>query len=74
MIRIEHENPYKLPATFHVEVQFPVAIFFEGVEYRRTGKYGVNLKTGVPSAEYRALAQKGDIRAWMDANEVITPE
>jgi hypothetical protein len=71
MIQIEHENPYKLPATFHVDVQFPANICFEGVKYRRSGKYGVNLKTGIPSAEYRATSGK---RAWMDANEIITPE
>ena len=74
MIQIEHENPYRLHTTFYVEVQFPVSFSFEGVEYRRTGKYGVNLKTGVPSAEFRALGQECDRRLWMDANEVITPE
>jgi hypothetical protein len=74
MIQIEQENPYKLPATFHVAVEFPASIFFHGIEYSRTGKYGINRTTGIPSAEYGRRRAGLDLRVWMDANENITRE
>lgn len=68
-------NPYKLHATFHVKVAWPHRILYKGENYFFTGKEGLNVKNGTPSAEY-AYKVTGvvDERVWLDANNNITDD
>lgn len=74
MVDVQHENPYKLPATFHVAVEWPHTLPYKGKEYWRTGKEGVDMKTHtIPAAEYSCCYNhpkwgECEARIWLDAN------
>lgn len=59
---------YEIKVT--VEVSWPGSVKYKRKTYYFTGKEGVTIKTGVPSAEYA----DGADRLWLDMDGSITPD
>lgn len=45
-------------------VKFPAEVVHEGLVYWRTGKLGMHIATGRPSAEYSRRDEHGEGRVW----------
>jgi hypothetical protein len=69
------KNPYKLHTTFHAKVAWPHRILHKGTDFFFTGKEGLSIKNGTPSAEYaHKITGVVDERIWLDANNNITED
>ena len=53
---------------FHVQIAWPPMVAHEGCRYFRTGKEGVRLSDGMPSAEYQA---ENGCRLWLGCDGVV---
>ena len=56
---------------FHVQLTWPQMVAHEGKRFFRTGKEGVRLSDGMPSAEYEDEKQR---RLWLGADGTVQDE
>ena len=58
----------KYDCQFHVQIGWPQVVAHEGSRFFKTGKEGVRLSDGMPSAEYQAEKQR---RLWLGVDGTI---
>lgn len=61
-----------LPSTPCVKIEFPNPIQHDGQTWWLTGKSGIQISTGLPTAEYSG--SNDEKRVWMNANMTVYPE